>query len=51
LLSDRDNNITLAISLWTSEADMLANQPLGPDSLSVGSTVRTECEVNYVDLD
>ena len=51
LLSDRDNNTTLAISLWTSEADMLANQPLGPDSLSVVSTVRTECELTYVDLD
>ena len=51
LLSDRDNNTTLAISLWDSEADMLANQPLGPDALSVGSTVRTECEVTYVDLD
>ena len=51
LLSDRDNNTTLAISLWASKADMLATQPLGPDSLSVGSTVRSECELTYVDLD
>ena len=29
LLSDRDSNTTLAISLWSSEADMLSNQPLG----------------------